>query len=516
MSKVAKATIGLMMAVMLGKVLGFIRELVLASTYGAGAYSDAYLIALNIPMVIFVAIGQSIGTTFIPLYHDINTNLGEEKSIKFTNNIFNIVTIVCIVFGVLGVIFAEQLVKLFAMGFEGETQAIAVYFTRIMVMGVLFIGLSNLMTSFLQVKNNFTIPGLASIPRNIVIIVAMIFSVKYGPGVLAWGTLAGFAIEFLYQVPFAYKKGYKYSTYLNLKDEHLKKMIWLLGPVFIGVAVNQVNAMVDRTLASTLVEGSISALNYANKLNNFVMGVFITSIASVIYPMLSKLSANSKKEEFIQSVVTSVNSIILLILPISVGAIVLANPIVKILFQRGAFDSNATQMTSIALVFYSIGLVAFGLRDVLGKVFYSLQDTKTPMINGALAMGMNILLNIILVKFMGHAGLAFGTSMSAILCIFILFGSLKKKIGYFGQDQIIKTTLKSLCASLIMGLVTYLIHKLLGKVLNYGFIYDFMNLGISVMIGAISYGVIVMRLNINEISILSTYIRKKLKKVKSN
>ena len=511
MSKVAKATIGLMIAIMLGKVLGFARELVLASTYGAGAYSDAYIIALNIPMVIFVAIGQSIGTTFIPLYHDINANLGEEKSIKFTNNIFNIVTIVCIVFGILGIVFAEPLVKLFAMGFQGETQKIAVGFTRIMVMGVLFIGLSNLMTSFLQVKNNFTIPGLASIPRNVVIIISMILSVKYGPSVLAWGTLAGFAIEFLYQVPFAYKKGYRYKKYLNLKDEHLKKMIWLLGPVFIGVAVNQVNAMVDRTLASTLVEGSISALNYANKLNNFVMGVFITSIASVIYPMLSKLSADSDKEKFTESVVTSVNSIVLLVLPISVGAIVLANPIVKILFQRGAFDSSATEMTAIALVFYSIGLVAFGLRDVLGKVFYSLQDTKTPMINGAIAMVLNIILNIILVKIMGHAGLAFATSISAILCIFMLFGSLKKKIGYFGQDQMIKTTVKSLGAALVMGLVTYLMHEILCDILNNGFIYDVINLGLSVITGAISYGVIVIRLNISEILILTSSIKKKLK-----
>lgn len=511
MSKVAKATIGLMIAIMLGKVLGFARELVLASTYGAGAYSDAYIIALNIPMVIFVAIGQSIGTTFIPLYHDINANLGEEKSIKFTNNIFNIVTIVCIVFGILGIVFAEPLVKLFAMGFQGETQKIAVGFTKIMVMGVLFIGLSNLMTSFLQVKNNFTIPGLASIPRNVVIIISMILSVKYGPSVLAWGTLAGFAIEFLYQVPFAYKKGYRYKKYLNLKDEHLKKMIWLLGPVFIGVAVNQVNAMVDRTLASTLVEGSISALNYANKLNNFVMGVFITSIASVIYPMLSKLSADSDKEKFTESVVTSVNSIVLLVLPISVGAIVLANPIVKILFQRGAFDSSATEMTAIALVFYSIGLVAFGLRDVLGKVFYSLQDTKTPMINGAIAMVLNIILNIILVKIMGHAGLAFATSISAILCIFMLFGSLKKKIGYFGQDQMIKTTVKSLGAALVMGFVTYLMHEILCDILNNGFIYDVINLGLSVITGAISYGVIVIRLNISEILILTSSIKKKLK-----
>ena len=177
-------------------------------------------------------------------------------------------------------------------------------------------------------------------------------------------------------------------------------MSWLIGPVLIGVAVNQINTMVDRTLASTLVEGSISALNYANKLNGFVMALFITSVGAVIYPMLSKLSSEDNKEKFISSVVQSINSVILLVIPISIGAIVLATPIVKLLFQRGEFDARATSMTAIALIMYSIGMVAFGLRDIIGKVFYALKDTKTPMINGAIAMIMNIVLNIILVKYL--------------------------------------------------------------------------------------------------------------------
>ena len=151
---------------------------------------------------------------------------------------------------------------------------------------------------------------------------------------MIWGTLIGIIIEFLFQVPFAKREGYKYKFELSLKDEYTKKTMWLIAPVLIGVAVNQINTMVDRTLASTLVEGSISALNYANRLNLFVMNLFITSIAAVIYPMLSNLSTNNKKEAFNDSVVKSVNSVSLLIIPISIGAIVLSKPIVKILFQR--------------------------------------------------------------------------------------------------------------------------------------------------------------------------------------
>ena len=440
MSKVAKATIGLMLATAIAKGLGFGRELVLASSYGVSMYSDAYLTAMNIPVVIFAIIGITLATVLIPLYFEVNNELGEINALKFTNNVFNIVIVLCILLAIIGVVFTEQLVKIFAVGFEGETLNIAIHFTRITIMSIVFTGLSYIMTAYLQIKNNFTIPGLASVPKNIIIIISIILSVKYNPYIMIWGTLIGIATEFIFQLPFAIKSGYKYQPYINIKDKYIKKMSWLIGPVLIGVAVNQINTMVDRTLASTLVEGSISALNYANKLNGFVMALFITSVGAVIYPMLSKLSSEDNKEKFISSVVQSINSVILLVIPISIGAIVLATPIVKLLFQRGEFDARATSMTAIALIMYSIGMVAFGLRDIIGKVFYALKDTKTPMINGAIAMIMNIVLNIILVKYLQLAGLALATSISAIVCIFLLFGSLKKKIGYFGQDKIIKTT----------------------------------------------------------------------------
>ena len=508
MSKVATATISLMLATIISKVLGFGRELVLASSYGASMYSDAYLTAMNIPLVLFTIIGTTLGTVLIPMYFEVNSDLGEKKALNFTNNVFNIVIAICIVLAILGLVFTEPLVKVFAMGFEGQTLKVAIDFTRITIIGIVFTGLSYVMTAYLQIKNNFTVPGLISVPKNIIIIASIILSVKYNPYIMIWGTLIGIATEFIFQLPFAIKSGYKYQPYINIKDKYIKKMSWLIGPVLIGVAVNQINAMVDRTLASTLVEGSISALNYANKLNGFVMAMFITSVAAVIYPMLSKLSSEENKEKFISSVVQSVNSVILLVIPISIGAIVLATPIVKLLFQRGEFDARATSMTAIALIMYSIGMVAFGLRDIIGKVFYALKDTKTPMINGAIAMIMNIALNIILVKYLQLAGLALATSISAIVCIFLLFGSLKKKIGYFGQDKIIKTTIKSIVAAVVMGTVTYFVYNIVSNLLGVGFVKEAMSLVISVGFGAITYGILVIVLKVDEINVITNMVKK--------
>lgn len=511
MNKVAKATIALMIATILAKVLGFARELVLASVYGASMYSDAYLTAMNIPLVIFTVMGTALGTVFIPVYFEVDQNLGESKSLKFTNNVFNIVILLCILIASLGFIFIEPLVKLFAIGFEGETLFITINFTKIAIMGVVFTGLSYIMSSYLQIKDNFSIPGLISIPKNLIIIISIILSVKYNPYIMIWGTLIGMFIEFLVQIPFAIKSGYRYKLYINLNDVYIKKSVVLIAPVLIGVAVNQVNTMVDRTLASTLVEGSISALNYASKLNGFVMALFITSIAVVIYPMLSKLSSEDNLDKFINSVVQSINSVTLLVIPISVGAIVLSKPIVKLLFERGEFDEKATSMTAIALVMYSIGLIAFGLRDILNRIFYSLKDTKTPMINGSIAMVMNIILNIVLVRYLQLAGLALATSISAIICIILLFRNLEKKIGYFRQDKILGTIFKSFIAAIFMGIITYFTYTYLNNILGIGFINEVISLFGSIGIGSVVYVILVIILKVEEVKLIKNVIKKKLK-----
>lgn len=514
MSKVAKAAVGLMIATLIAKVLGFARELTLASVYGASGTSDAFLVAMNIPAVIFLAIGTSLDTAFIPLYHDIRQNEGKEASNKFTNNVLNAVILLCLGFSVIGLIFTPQIVKLFAVGFKGDVFNQAVYFTRVMIIGLAFLGMSYIMTAYLQVKENFVIPGLMSVPNNIIVIISIVLSATINIHLLPWGALLGLSLQFLFQYPFAKRKGFKYKLFVDFNDKYLRKLLWLVIPVLIGVAVNQVSTIVDRTIASTLAEGSISALNYANKLNQFVMGMFIVSISSVVYPMLSKLTTENNKEEFYKSIKTSVNTVILLVIPISAGAMILAEPIVKMLFERGEFDSRATQMTAIALVFYSIGMIGFGLRDILGKVFYSLQDTKTPMKNAIIAIVLNIVLNLLFVNFtnMGIAGLAFATSISAIVTIILLFISLRKKIGQFGGKSILAVLIKSIVSSGLMALVTMFVYKFLGGMLPVGKLYETISLAVSIGCGALTYGICIILLRVDEVNLILETIKNKIKR----
>lgn len=511
MSKVAKTTFYLMVVTLIAKVLGMGRELVLSSVYGTGLYTEVYLTSMNIPNIIFAAVGTAIVTTFIPMYQEISSNQGEDRAIKFLNNVLNIVVSICIIVSILGIIFSNQLVSIFAIGFEGERFLLTVKFTKILIVGIIFISLSSVMSAFLQIKNKFIVVGFGSVPYNIIIIISILLSTKLGPYTMPIGALFAMAIQTIYYLVFVRNTNYRYIRSFDIKDDNLKILINLLGPVLLGVAVNQINSLIDTTLASTLSSGSIPALSYANRLNGFVLGIFIASVVSVVYPMLSRLSAEDNREKFIASVTSSVNIIIVLMIPISIGSIVLSKPIVRIIFERGAFDTNATNMTAIALIFYSLGMLAFGLRDILSKIFYSLQDTKTPMKNGIISVGINIFLNLILIKPMGYAGLAFATSLSSSVCIVIMFISLKKKMGYFGQDKIIKTTFKSIISSIIMGFGVYVTYNILINYIGINILEESKVVLLSILVGVVIYGFMIMLFKVDEVSTIIKMIKNKVK-----
>lgn len=508
MSKTAKAALWIMIATMLSKVLGFAREVVLANFYGTGQYADVFLLTLNIPGLIIAVVGSAIATTYIPLYFEAKEKKGDKEALKFTNNILNICAVITVLIAILGLIFTEQFVRVFAGGFEGEKFQLAVEFTKIMISGVLFLGVSKIFSSYLQVNDNFVIPGLIGIPYNIIIIAAIIISTKTNILILAFGALVAMASQLLFQIPYAYKKSFKYKPYIKLKDDTIKDMIKLVLPMLVGVAIGQLNTFVDRALATTLSDGKLSALNYANKLNDFVMALFVTSVVTVIYPKLAKMSNSENNNGFVNTIVKSSNAITLVVLPIAVGAIVLAEPIVKILFQRGQFDAHSTAMTAMALRFYALGLLAMGMRDILYRVFYSMSDTKTPMINGSIALIINIILNILLIKKLDYIGLALSTSVSSIITIILLFISLNKKVGYFGGDKIIKTGLKSLISSIIMGIVAFFVFNSLSANIGTSMIKDILSVSAGVLAGAITYGILIMILKVEELDLIFDMINK--------
>ncbi len=498
----------LMLFTTLSKMLGFLREIILAYFYGVSNISDAYLISQTIPITILSFIGMGIATSYIPIYSSIVKEKSIEVADKYTNNLINFIVIMCTILIIIILLFTEPLVRLFAAGFEGNTLKLAISFTRISCIGIYFSGVTYVYNSYLNMKNNFIAPALLGIPFNFVVIISIVMSKRVSILILPIGILIAAIFQILLLIPFIRKYEYKYSFVLDLKDEYLKKMLYTSIPVIIGVSVNQINVLVDRTLASMITLGGISALSYGNRLIQFVNDVIIISLATVIYPTLSKMVVDGNINGLKKSISEAISIINLLVIPISVVFMIFSKAIISLLFARGAFNAQDVDMTSYVMFFYSIGIVGFGLREILSRAFYSLKDSKTPMINASIAMGLNIVLNIVLSKFLGIGGLALATSISAISCTILLYISLIKKIGEFDIKKIMISLIKVLGASLIMGIASKLTYKLLLYNIS-----DNLALISSIAIGVCLYFIMIYFMKIEEAEVIINVLKSKIQKV---
>lgn len=494
-----------MILTIFSKVLGFGKELVLSYFYGTSGISDAYIVSLTIPTVIFSFIGVAINTTYIPIYNSIEENDGEKNALRFTSNLINLMLILLTILIVLVFIFTTPIVRLFASGFEGEILRLSSNLTRISIISIYFSGIIYILQGYLQIKNDFRSPALIGIPLNIILIISIIISNYTDTLVLGYGNVVAVLCQVIFLVPFLIKQKYRHEFIINYKDEKLIRAIYLAVPVMLGTSVNQINQIVDRTIASNIVVGGISALNYANRLNLFIQGIFVASIATVFYAEISKKAAKGDLKGIKSTMKSSLTGVNFIILPITFGTMVFARQIVELLFGRGAFDQTAITYTAAALFFYSIGMVGFGLREVLSRVFYSLQDTRTPMINAALGMLLNIILNIVLSRYLGIGGLALATSIAAIFTTALLFISLRKKTGPFGMKQISISFLKILFASSLMGGLAKLSFNYLTISLSQN-----LSLLIAIGVGALSYFVIIYFMKIEDVDVIVGAIKKKL------
>ena len=500
-----KAALAVMIITIFSKFLGFVREIVLSYVYGASAVTDAYLVSRTIPTVIFSFISAGIGTGFIPLYSRILRDRGQAQADKYTNNLSNALLLMASIVVVIVILFTQSIVRLFASGFSGDTLTLAIAFTRISVSGVYFTALLNIFTGYLRIHENYVVPALIGLPMNFTVIISLIASTKTNIYVMAIGSVIATASQLVFLIPFMRNKGYKYQPILDLKDENLKKMVLIALPVIMGTAVNEINVLVDRNIASGIAVGGISALNYANRLNGFVRGLFVSSITTVLYPMISKMAAQKNMKGLKSYISEAISITNLFVIPATVGAMLFSEEIVTLLFGRGAFTPEATQMTANALFYYSVGMIAFGLRDILSRAFYALQDTKTPMTNATIAVAVNIIFNIILSRFMGIGGLALATSISGILSASMMFVTLRRKIGGFGLREISVSFIKISIASVLMGFIALGSFGFLGQTLR-------QNLALFLSIGAgmLAYGIIIYCMKVPEVERTLEVVKKRL------
>lgn len=508
--QVAKSAAMIAIFTLMSKGLGFIREVMIASRFGSGMETDTYFVAMTATVMIMSTLGSAMNTTLIPIFSEIGEKRAKEGKLRYLNSILNIVFFITLILAILAFVFSPLTIKILAKGFEGEQFQLAVNLNRIGLPIIIFLGFTHVLSGFLHSSQIFGPHAIMGFPYNAVFLIYLFFFTK-NPDInmLMLISVIASATQFLIQIPAVKHLGFRYSLNVSLSDPYLKKAIYLIFPVLIGSAVQQINVIIDKTLASELVEGSISALSYASRINDLIISVFIAAITTVVFPMLSKAFSKNDTNEVVNILNQGVNIIFIITVPATIGILLLAHPMVQLFFQRGAFNNNAAVMTSGALTYYSIGLVATALRLMLNKVFYSLQDTKTPMINGGIAVLVNIVLNLILIKSMEHRGLALATSISAIITTILLFIDLRVKLGPLGISRMIIVFFKTLLSSVVMGFVVYLMYYELGGLLPQIKVLQAALLLASIVIAVIVYFLMLVLLRVKELRFIGKSIRRR-------
>jgi len=518
-SKIAKATGIVGSATLLSRILGYVRDMALAWFFGAGLTSDAFFVAFRIPNLLRRLFAEgSLSIAFVPIFSDYLEKEGKEEAFRFAGSALKFLAVALALLVVAGFFFAPVIVRVFAPGFAGDPEklALTVAMTRIMFPYIFFIGLVALCMGILNVLGHFVAPALAPVFLNIAMIgsVFLISPVMAEPVTgLAIGVLIGGALQLGLQAPFLLKQGISLSQKIKLFHPGLKKVGRLMLPTILGAAAYQVNILIGTLLSSLLPEGSVSYLYYADRLTQFPLGIFAIALATAILPSLSRQAAAGQIKEAGETFSYAMRFVFFITLPAMAGMIVLREPIVALLFKRGAFDVMAVKSTAHALLCYLAGLWAFSAVRIAIAAFYALKDTRTPVKMAVISIGVNVALGILLMGPMGHGGLALATSLSSILNLFLLVRALGPKLGFSGWGFLTTSIFKTIAASLIMGGAVYgtslsLIPPSGGDAMG-GLL---LGLGASIAVGLAVYVLSAVILKSPEMNIIFSMVSKAIKK----
>lgn len=506
-SSLLKSTFIIMIVSLVSKLLGFVRDMLIANNFGAGMYTDAYNIAVTIPETIFTLVGLAISTAFLPMLSKIQAKKGKKEMYDFANNVINILFIVSLIFFVVTSIFSKEIVSILAKGFSEEALNLAVRLTKITLLNLLFLSINACFTSMLQVNEDFVIPSILGLFFNLPMIIYLLLFRNYDIVGLTVANVVGNLFRVIVQIPSLLTHGYKYKSIIRIKDERLKEIGILIVPVIIGAGANSLNMIVDKNIASSLSPGTISALDYGQKLIIFINTIITTSIANVAYPVMANLRNNGDIEGFINTLKKSIVYLALLLIPITVGAMIFGKDIVKIVYGRGQFNENAVMMTTLAFMGYGLGIFFTGIRDILNSTLFSMGKTKITTVNGVIGVIINIILSVTLSRYYGIMGIALASSIAMLVTSLLLLLSIRKIERNFKIKDIIKNIVLIIISSLIMGVC---IIGVVFFISNY--VPSIITLGIGTGIGCIIYFLSCRLLNVKEIVEIECMLMQKLQR----
>jgi putative peptidoglycan lipid II flippase len=470
--QIARAAGVVMFAMSLGQIVGLARGIIVARVFGASIELDAFFAANRVSETLFLLVaGGALGSAFIPMFSGLLAKGEKESAWRLASSIANAVTLTLSILAALVAIFAPQVVRYaLAPGLADDPHifSLTINLLRIQLISAILFGIGGLIIGILNAYQTFLIPALTPALYQLGIIIgALFFAPSMGIYGLAWGVVLGAALYLAVQIPSLIKLITGHWSLvtnpfsLNLHDSNVRQVLLLMGPRLIGVAVVQLNFWVNTWLASKMASGSVSGLYYGFSLMLTAQSVIAQSVAIAAMPTFSAQHALGQQDEMRGSLAASLRGVILLALPSSVGMMILRAPAVALLYQRGEFDSRAVEIVSWALLWYGAGVMGHSIMEVLTRAFYAQHDTKTPVIIGSVAMGLNVLFSVLFAKWfeaigwMPHGGLALANSFATALEATALFIVMRKRLNGIEGDHILRGAIPATIASIVMTLSLY-------------------------------------------------------------
>jgi len=507
-AKIARAAGSMSAAVLLSRILGLVREQVLAALFGAGLAIDAFVVAFRIPNLLRDLFAEgALSSAFVTVFTHYDQRLGPERTWRLANNVVMAVLVLVGGISLLGLVFSPRLVEFMAPDFglvPGKLQLTATM-TRIMFPFLLLVSLAAVAMGILNTKEKFFVPALASSFFNLGSIVVGVSLALLLPrfGVppivgMAWGTLAGGLMQLLIQAPQLWRLGFRPLAVFDWRDEGLRHIFRLMLPAVVGLSASQINIFINTFYASSCEQGSVSWLNYAYRLVHLPQGLFGVALSVATLPMVSRFAAHRDLAGMKEAFRSSLGLAMLLTIPAAAGLIALAGPICAVIFQHGRFTALDTQQTAAALILYSLGLFAFAGVKILVPVFYALNDTRIPVVGSFLTVAANIAAINLTIASLGHRAIALSTSVSMLVNLLFLGAALYRKVEGYPVGELLATLGKVAGASTLMGLAVWGAYSLAIAWLGGGLLKELAALGGSIVLGVALYLALIAPLRIPE------------------
>jgi len=455
--RLLRSTFAVSAPTLLSRILGYARDMLQALYLGTSGSADAFTIGFVIPNLLRRLTGEgALTAAFIPIFTEIKEKETKEKLWRFANIFFFDMTVIMALLAVLGIVCAPFLVKLIAPGFgdvSGKTE-LTVVLTRIMFPYIFLVSLAALAMAILNSFRRFFVPAFTPVLFNLAIILAAVIGARKfdEPAlVFAVGVVIGGVLQLAFQIPFLWKKGMRFVPRLNFRHPAVRKVGKLMVPGIFGVGISQINFALSRIIASVLEEGSVSSLYYASRIQELTLGIFAIALSITLLPAFSEFAAHANIEGMKRTLVFAFKLISFVTFPAAAGLLILNRPIVQVLYERGVFDAQSTAMSASCLFYFALSLPFISGVKILAPAFYSLKDTKTPVIVAFFVMISYIGLSLLLMHPLRVGGIALALSLSSILNFALLFLLLEKKIGRIRRGEIMLSALKCLMSSIIMG-----------------------------------------------------------------